>query len=606
MRIHVTGMRPEHAINGLEVDPNESIEGLYRRVAERLNEQPERLRLIFRGRLLTGSHPVSTVVEDGNTIHVVVPMRQQDNTVGSDSGAGGIENITVSAGVPSQAVLQEIITGIIPVLQSSALVSMQESPSVVILNSHSRRPSQSGDARQSGEARPTVQMQRVPPQRGTSQRLAPQAPQPRSPTSPASLHIHVHVTLNELDELPDRLERLRGRVRFPGINLQTHVDHFGGGGEGSAGASSHVGGEHGGNPNDLGTNNSNDDNIESAEGRDPNTLPEGSGVEENAPRIADSMMQALGDTHQEQERIVEGLCYACLRVIMNGPSSSLLRLSAGDWSGIAASRSAFVTAALHWLADGAGVAPLMCRENSRLHANRDTEALLNFLHECSELCAAIEEESRPDVNIFSDVRRFLLYMHEELFSAIVSSNLTDEEWTRALRTVVVRAAGILVSRSSIWFTRPLEGLACILAKSADTYVRRRHSETSPVVAQFLRASVPLLCDALREWSEEYQSHLRRELDSQIFEEIPATTPHGSDEVPRPRLPESPLARVGAAASGARANTENSVEGVAISEASNFASYGVGEGIQQGLQRFCHESPSGGAGERFAILKQPGD
>ncbi|CCW61876.1 unnamed protein product [Phytomonas sp. EM1] len=260
MLINILSSQEQYTINGLEVEPNQTVASLCREIATRLSIQNlERIRLVFCGRLLHNDRSLGEYdISDGSTVHMVIrseetinsraeqPTRQSTNTSGThtlsvhaSTGAFPLSDIGSLIGSIISQQLQNTTTNIPhtePLFAAGANV----------LNSIFTGFTSSGDNNAQREAagrRPQSHAPATQPRASAraasmteeSEAVRPAHAHPSTASAEvpvAGVYLHVHCNLSEVDLLPERLGRVMQRMnrnhesRMPGIsNVEIHFPH---------------------------------------------------------------------------------------------------------------------------------------------------------------------------------------------------------------------------------------------------------------------------------------------------------------------------------------------------------------------------------------------
>ncbi|KEG10365.1 ubiquitin-like protein [Trypanosoma grayi] len=538
MRINVSGARPEHTINGLEVNLDDGVDGLRRIIAERFHAAPEQLRLIHMGRLIDGSAPLSSFLSEGATVHVVVSQpapppgaRPPDNSGGNNSNDN---NMPRPGGFPLREFfgsLANIISGVedaaggalpnhAPGLEPFARVMLLPTGGMEIgrerggnFAPHQTQQQQNQTQEQQNQTQEEQNQPQQEPSQQTFHRfvfstngMVPEAP------PPTTLHIHVHVSLDELEQLPEHLERFRGRMRSPGWNVYTQV------GRGplpqaappsaqpnATAATAEAGNGRGGDNNATeasGGEGAADDAARSTGGFAGSSRPGPNGGEDAAPR-----------------GLVE-LFIACFR---GEPPEAILRLLFQEQPAIAAARQRITETVEAWQRELQAGSPLTPEEVRRRAVEREAGEMIQAMQSNPEVTRIVEQTGRLGVDFFAEMRRLLTNTLEEFLRAVLNpaTGADQEQWAGGVRAVFVRAAGIATDRAPVWFAQGVEGLVNVALVAIRVVMQRFgaggiHEMFTP----FLRNMVP---HALRAFLAEYTAQHRLDSDAAFFQENTAPT-----------------------------------------------------------------------------------
>nr|CCC95012.1 putative ubiquitin-like protein [Trypanosoma congolense IL3000] len=526
MRLNITGAREEHRINNLEVDLEDGVEGLRRRVAERLQVSPRRIRLIHRGYLIDGSRPLDSFLEEGVTVHVVVSPLSASGRPSGGSGehAGGSSESHAAEGLPSAAVGELLATwlgrldfGVRGGVDREGV--HQDTPVARVTGP---------GAREEGSPRETRSRTRLP--QLTSIHLLSEvvrptmhsgSPQHQARTAdPTTVHVHVHVTLDELDELPQRLERFRRRLNTPAESVRNTSVH---GPPGTQGATVEPRGSMAmsGSPrrrhtgDDRGSVGANQE-----EGLSDEALMEMLGrFLTRGPHASQGGVD--GATDEEPDSLV--------RTLVRENWEALVHACAGDRSRLLEKRAAIVETTRLWIGRGHPV-EAMTPESGRRRAEEDAAMLANRLWRDAAMQRAFEEEKQPGVDVAGEMKKLYIYAHGKFVEAIFNSEVDGEAWANGVEAVLLEAGKIAVSRAPTWFREGVASLGRLLALSAQTSFLRAMPPNFPV-AQFAPLLNQMTLPLLQQLQEvlQYSSSWSA---PDIFEETAQTSqepPHQSDD-----------------------------------------------------------------------------
>ncbi|EAN91726.1 putative ubiquitin-like protein [Trypanosoma cruzi] len=539
MRINVSGVRPEHTISDLEVDLDAGVEGLRRTVAERIGAAPERLRLIHMGRLIDDSRPLGSFLHEGATIHAVItqgaPPPSDSSSRGNNSGnneQGGVpvmnllEFANFWRGIPDPLLsfIQQSVSSMVgptagrtPVIIQGGIMGSGMGPHPMD-NSQQQQQQQQQQREQEPQSQQQQQQQQQSPLEGQPQQqhrfsFSYAVPTPEA-LAPSPVHIHVHVSLDELEQLPERLERFRRRMQASGSTASVHVER----GPLPHGATSSA------QPAAPRTAESNNGNRGS-----DNNAPAGSrNLASNAlPETIGELTNALIGTAEEEEE--SGLPQLCVIAFSNANVATLFPLLQGDFSFFAASRERLVEAVRQWGEQPEGEARRTQRENRRRFVEDQVAQAIEALQGNLSFMEFIERARRPQCNFLSELKSYLILAHEEIASAILNPTVDIDQWTTGLRVAFVRIAGIAAERASVWFEGGLSVLYELIPLMLQTMISQALNARTQWISQVIPMMRLSLTGFIPAWHAEYMSQHRRDTDSILFEEAAAAQEQRKEE-----------------------------------------------------------------------------
>ncbi|RNF04538.1 ubiquitin-like protein [Trypanosoma rangeli] len=537
MRINVAGLRPEHAISGLEVNVEAGAEGLRRDIAERIGAVPERLRLIHMGHLIDDSRPLSSFLQEGTTIHVVPitgPILPSGPSAGNSSSNNNYEQGGASAGNlpelaavwrgipdPLLGLIQHSLSGLVgqttgrtPVMFQGGIVGggMGSPPTENSQSPQPQQPQQRAQPQQPAEGRPQQQQQHR-----VSFSYAIPTPETFTPTP---VHVHVHVTLEDLEQLPERLERFRSRMQPSGLNASLHVERGPLPNTNNSFAQPAETGTTAPNNDNYNTNNTNSTGNENGAA---NALPQAMGEVENAS----GEVPPGGDEEATQSEDLLHTFFSDL------PPASVLQLIMGNFSVLAPLRQRVVEAISQFGVPPERAAQSAEWEDWRRHLDGELGPYIEDFESDPAVMEYVAREARPQGNFLPEFRRYLVFVWEEVVRATLNPVADSSEWVRELKVASARALGVAAERASIWFERGLEGLGGFFvlllqfALSRATHSRAQ-AQAQPFL-QMLSLMRGALSGFLSTWHAEYLSRHRRDTDSSIFEGAAAPVPERNSE-----------------------------------------------------------------------------
>ncbi|RNF15950.1 ubiquitin-like protein [Trypanosoma conorhini] len=549
MRINVAGLRPEHTINGLEVNLDAGVERLRRDIAERIGTAPERLRLIHMGHLIDDSRPLSSFLREDATIHVV-PVAAPTPPTGSPEGNNnehggasaanlpdvaaawrGMQNPFIGLFQHSLAGLAEQMGGRLPVVVQSGIVgsgmglppreSSQTPPPQQPQQSQQQQQQQPQQQQQQEQQQP----QQQPPQNSEGQphqhhrfSFSYAIPTPEVVT-PSPVHVHVHVTMDELEQLPERLERFRNRMRLSGSNASLHVERGPLPPTTTASAQTAAAGAAAPENNNHGTNST---TPSGSENRAPHASPQTIGD------IFNALSETTGDNGGEAA-VVEELLYTLFRDLTPMAAAQFV---AGDFSFLAPSRQRVVGEVMRLLGQREETAEGTLRADQRRHLEREVDQIIEGIQQDPAFMELIRRNTRPQSNFLRDIKRYLVFVCEEIVCAVLSPVSDSDEWANGVRVALFRVVGVAAERTPVWFERGPAGLADLIISLAQTSATRlpegRARDTAQSIAQAGSLARGLLPLVISGWHAEYLSRHRRDTDSAIFEGA-AAAPERGDE-----------------------------------------------------------------------------
>ncbi|SCU66609.1 ubiquitin-like protein, putative [Trypanosoma equiperdum] len=616
MHINVSGARPEHTINGLEVDVEEGVEGLRRRIGERLGAPPEQLRLIHMGQLIDGSRPLSSFLQDGTTVHVVVSPGAANNNTSGDARRGVSGGMDITASIMSPTGLTEFLTNIIPDIRNASTGNARDGVPVMMSIARTMLPA-AVQAFSRFEGTQTPQQTRTQSQNQTQQSQQPQEePQAgqqhmqthhqstrvligrnSSTPEPTSLHIHLHVTTNDLDELPDRLERLGRRIYLPSLSVSTHVE-----------PTSEISGNHRSSEHNAGR---------TADAAAPHSNENNTTEADEDEIVSDGLILSLlgqlasttrGNPPNDGEFGTHGLGNLLIRSMIRENPTAFLGICVGNWESFAHFQSRISEVTTQWLAAGRHAGPVTPEERQR-RIEQEADRLARLVAENLELVRAFEQERRPNIDVAAELRRFVIYAHETVIGAIVNPHVSGSAWAQGVRTALVFAGGIAMDRASTWFTRGAESLtrlAGLVARAAVQQFTSLDQSTAEQLAAIIDGTLPT---TLLELQQEYQSLPRPEGEPGIFNETASVTTT-SEGANANELLDICLEEFceGGPDDSSQAVPDVPPDGYAGELEGALRALGTlpddaAEDMMNRAQRFCHEAPTGRTGERSSMWKQ---
>lgn len=394
-----------------------------------------------------------------------------------------------------------------------------------------------------------------------------------------SLHVHIHVNFNELEELPERLEGFWRRVNSSGLNLQAHVEPT------SASRAADVLTQ----PTAVttttgGARNSNIDNNNATDAVfDVN--------------LAETLSSTGANTLTQSDEALEGweaggFDDILLVITETERLTVFFQVFQGDFSFLINHRQRLVGMMTRCLQPTERTMSLTPEERRRRFSQRIASQTLCQLRWQSDLTQLIEEQRRPQVDFYSDLQKYLAFVHEEVVSSILNTALDDNAWVRALEATVVRAVGIFMNRAPTWFNNETMA-ANLITRVLEHSVRNlwaRQPQNAEQCLAGLRFAVPMM---LTRWSNDYRARHQREGDAAIFAD-PRASPESGDDLLDDCLDEfcaDPTRPVVGRTHGDDGLRDALDEFRGLPE-------DVAEGIRQRAQRFRREGPptegSGGA------------
>ncbi|ESL08973.1 ubiquitin-like protein [Trypanosoma rangeli SC58] len=539
MRINVAGLRPEHTISGLEVNLDAGVEGLRRDIAERIGAVPERLRLIHMGHLIDDSRMLSSFLQDGTTIHVVPitgpilpPGPSAGNGSSNEQGGASAGNLPELAAVwrgipdPFLGLIQHSLSGLVgptvgrtPVMFQGGIVGggMGSPPAENSQSPQPQQPQQRAQQQQPSEGHPQQQPQQQQQQQQHRVSFSYAIPTPEALT-PTPVHVHVHVTLEDLEQLPERLERFRSRMQPSGLNASLHVER--GPLPNTTNSFVQPAGAEATAPNNV-NHNTNNANSTGNENGTANAPPQAMGEVENAPGGVPG--------GNEEETQSDDFLHTFFSDI---PPASMLQLIMGDFSVLAPLRQRLVEAISQFGAPPERAAQSARWEDWRRHLDHELGPYIEDFESDPAVMEYVVREVRPQGNFLPEFRRYLVFVWEEVVRATLNPIADSGEWARELRAASARAFGVAAERASTWFERGLEGLGdffvLLLQFALSRTARGPAQAQAQTFVQMLSLMRGALSGFLSTWRAEYLLQHRRDADSSIFEGAAAAPERNSE------------------------------------------------------------------------------
>lgn len=480
----------------------DTVEELYARVAEHFQvSDPSQIRLVHRGRIINRTDNMADLhIENGSVVLMTIsspaPPPSANNTQNQDTRA--TQNIPgIPGGGPD---IGNLVSNLLRGLGgATATVVVRDGNATAVSGSI---PVAQPTMPATGNASQTVDGVPLASAAGSqSRRPIPAFTLPRSYAPPqtappiAGVYLHVHCNLDELDTVPERLERMQRRL--PNVSMQTHYPGQPGGifPRPRSGTSS--------TPNAPAQT-----SAQAAERSRPNdTQPHPTPQRHEDPNVPPTpdrthRTSANGEeenVEQEEEHSYSRRADLISRVISSVPPMQFLPLLSGNWASLYTLRGTIRSLREEygndWSIEGAA------------------DELYAAIFESPAAIQIISEEGNAGYPYEQILRSWIRRGVEKICEMDV--DMDTSSWGSMLREHVVRALGGVSHFASRWLSG-LEPLVRMISVAFEDTV-----ESMPSLAPFLPMMRNMLTSSLatnlQAWGNEYRDHLQQEGDEVLFQ-----------------------------------------------------------------------------------------
>lgn len=503
----------------------ETVEELFTRVAEQFNvTDPSTIRLVHRGRIIQPTDNISDLhIEDGSVILMTtsIPPPSRDSNTGNNSSAPPENNIR---DVPQE--IGNIISRLINGLGAAATVVVHDGTTTTVSGGLDGIPAGIPQAQPTTQP-PTVEGVPLASTAGARTRRPAYGPfvLPRSHTSPqtapppiAGVYLHVHCNLDELDSVPERLERMQRRI--PHVSMQAHYP--GQPGEvpppplprrtpnASADAAPTTRMENGIAPGRTVSDAVSGLAQHGQSHVDRNSVPQPSHLSSGATDRRDTQSHvdptsndAVGS--QEENGASEDHSYVTTsdllsRLLSAVPIFQLLPLLSGNWAVLYPLREAFRS--------------LREEYGNGLNEETFTNDLYDSIFQTANATQIIAQHGNPAYPYEQVLRPWMQQFVQRVMHQIDADG-EAQVWGTQLRSEVVRGLGGISHFSSHWLSG-LSPLVQILNAAFEA-----HADSLPSIAPFLPMVRNMLSSSLsanlQSWGNEYRDHFQQQGDGVLFQ-----------------------------------------------------------------------------------------
>ncbi|KAG5484034.1 hypothetical protein LSCM1_05887 [Leishmania martiniquensis] len=317
---------------------------------------------------------------------------------------------------------------------------------------------------------------------------APPMPLPHYPQQQSSVvHIHVHCTPEELDEIPERLQRLAAQITVGQVSLQTDSTN---------------------------RNSYRQAPQQEQQPQHPRATPP---LNENHTSASASSDTRTPWINEAMSATLATLGMPQLMQLAAGNYSLLSNLRAPLWGQV----QQRLDGTSGSLAAMANVAQDEARQLSDRILNMPAvQSLMAQQTAAATSAGRTAEEALQRVGAFrQELPRYLQHFCMAIMQHLSRSSMSAAEWSREMRNIVVRYVGMLLSTSTRWFEDGSLAFQPSMANILQTLLQSSGLQQQyPMLQAFSAMLNPMLQSLLGQWGREYDQSMRRSDDNLQFEQ----------------------------------------------------------------------------------------
>ncbi|CAG9570999.1 ubiquitin-like protein [Leishmania major strain Friedlin] len=313
----------------------------------------------------------------------------------------------------------------------------------------------------------------------------PQYPQQQSTV----VHIHVHCTPEELDTMPERLQRLSTQIPVGHATLQA-------------------------------------DTTDRNSYRQPTRQEQQQ--QQQQPRTTTAFQANNTSASSASDTQTPWINEAMSTVLATLGMPQLMQLAAGNYNVLANLRVPLqeqVRRRLNGTDESPAAVVHVVQNEARQLSERilSMSAVQNLMTQQTAAATSAGRtvaEASQRVEMFrQELPRYLEHFYVSVMQHLSRSSANAAEWSRDLRNIVVRYVGMVLSRSARWFEGGSGALQTAMANIMQTLLQSSGVQQQyPMLQAFSSMLSPMLQSLLGQWEREYDQSMRRSDDSLQFEQ----------------------------------------------------------------------------------------